>query len=182
MGSSVRFPFPLPWQIYGESRQARCTLHISLYFKAEDKAQGLRAFIAKQLYSLLFVSSMGGEALKRLIWETVNRIYANLMIPAITGGSTPHFQAAEILLELLLQSHLVWLLARSHPDTGFLLAGRCLGCLGAEVPPSFGCRMQRELPQHSTMLASSPAATNLPHQPRLLVELRTNLSAWLLPN
>lgn len=182
MGSSVRFPFPLPWQIYGESRQARCTLHISLYFKAEDKAQGLRAFIAKQLYSLLFVSSMGGEALKRLIWETVNRIYANLMIPAITGGSTPHFQAAEILLELLLQSHSVWLLARSHPDTGFLLAGRCLGCLGAEVPPSFGCRMQRELPQHSTMLASSPAATNLPHQPRLLVELRTNLSAWLLPN
>lgn len=135
MGSSLRIPFPLPWRTHGESRRARCTLHISLCFKAEDEARGLRAFIAKQLYPLLFVSSMGGEALKRLIWETVNRIYANLMIPAITGGSTPHFQAAEILLELLLQSHSVWLLAHSHPDVGFLLAGRCPGLLGTEVPP-----------------------------------------------
>lgn len=47
--------------------------------------------------------------MKCLIWETVNRIYANLMIPAITGGSTSHSQAAEILLQLLPQPHCVGL-------------------------------------------------------------------------
>lgn len=47
--------------------------------------------------------------MKCLIWETVNRIYANLMIPAITGGSTSHSQAAEILLQLLPQPRWVGL-------------------------------------------------------------------------
>lgn len=65
--------------------------------------------------------------MKCLIWETVNRIYANLMIPAITGGSTSHFQAAEILLQFLLQSRSVWSLARSpSPAAGDSFAGKRL--------------------------------------------------------
>lgn len=65
--------------------------------------------------------------MKCLIWETVNRIYANLMIPAITGGSTSHFQAAEILLPFLLQSRSVWSLDRSPPpDAGDSLTGQRL--------------------------------------------------------
>lgn len=68
--------------------------------------------------------------MKCLIWETVNRIYANVMIPAITGGSTSHFQAAEVLLQFLLESRSVWSLARLPP----LAAGDSLAGQGLRAP------------------------------------------------
>jgi len=117
-----------------------------------------------------------GEALKCLIWETVNRIYANLMIPAITGGNTSHFQAAEILLQFLLQSRSLWSLARSPlqaPETALL--GSACGPHDATRTFAYGDndalhwrprasvfwgKIQRNLPWYLAVLASGPAITN----------------------
>lgn len=102
--------FPPARLINDESRGVSSTFHLQLYSTGEERQKDWGPF-QELLYGKVIIFSFclcqerggGGEALKCLIWETVNRIYANLMIPAITGGSTSHSQAAEILLQLLLQ-------------------------------------------------------------------------------
>lgn len=145
-----------------------------------------------------FVCVGEGEALKRLIWETVNRIYANLMIPAITSGSTSHFQAAEIL-QFLLQSHSVWSSAHSLPpaardslagqrsrtpwcDWDFCLRQCWWACWWPHASIFWG-RMQRN-PPWQPAVCKQPC-NNKPFPPCLILLwsfANTNLSAQLLPN
>lgn len=131
---------------------------------------------------ILFCLCRGGEAeaLKCLIWETVNRIYANLMIPAITGGSTSHFQAAEILLQFLslrwvfspfassihrlLLSRPVLVDPMMRPE--FWLKGDADGLAGDPVLRCFGARCNEICPSAS-LCDNKP----FPSQPHLLVEL-----------
>lgn len=143
---------------------------------------------------ILFCLCRGGEAeaLKCLIWETVNRIYANLMIPAITGGSTSHFQAAEILLQFL---SLRWVfspfassihrLLLSRPALvdpmmrpEFWLKAMPMGLLATPCFDVLGQDAMKSAP------APRPAITNL-FPPSLIFWwsfANTNVSAQLLPN
>lgn len=169
--------------------EAPSAYHFTSRQKTRHEIKGLYCKVI--ILSFVCVEWGGGEALKCLIWETVNRIYANLMIPAITGGSTSQFQAAKILLELLLQSHSVGCLPirllhlLATPLLGStrrtFACDNAVGLRGDPMPPPFGGRKQGEVPRCLTVLASSPAATNLSYQLHLLVELRKHKSLCLAP-
>lgn len=87
MASGVAMDFARQEQRDSEEPFMRNVIPKEEELNGKRRSRALLPFLLLSSNYLPFCLCQGGQASKRLVWKAVNRIYANLMSPAITGGS-----------------------------------------------------------------------------------------------